>query len=508
MSEPNSTESHAHIKPDKPENKPAKPSPDFPLFPHATRRWAKKIKGKMHYFGPWSDPEGARQRYLAFIEAKKAGVGPSGDQTHQTHTFYENATQDVGNSELTECESENKTHTTLTPTGDVAATVTASGRPAKPSPDFPLFPHSTGRWAKKIRGKFVYFGSWNDPQGALDRYNANKERLRRGEKPRPDPGTITVNYLASHFLLAKQDRVNSGELSPRTYAQYEETCRDIVATFGKHRPVADLFPDDFATLRKRMAERYSPGTLGNFIIRVRVVFKYAAKEKLIPNPVDYGGGFTRPSKKALRKQRQQGGRKLFTAEEIRRLIGLSPWAPAAPPQLVAMILLGINAGLGNADCGRLPKSALDMDNGWLEFPRVKTGIERRIPLWPETVAAIREAIAQRPEPKDPADAELVFITRFGQAWHTDTTESPISYEMGKLLRRLHINGRRRLGFYSLRHTFRTIGDETKDQPACDAIMGHAPESDDMRDVYREGIKDERLKAVTDYVRRWLFGHVQ
>ena len=37
-------------------------------------------------------------------------------------------------------------------------------------------------------------------------------------------------------------------------------------------------------------------------------------------------------------------------------------------------------------------------------------------LWPETVAAIKEAIAIRPTPKIAADAELVFISDHGHRW--------------------------------------------------------------------------------------------
>jgi integrase len=365
-------------------------------------------------------------------------------------------------------------------------------KPTKPYPDFPLYAHAAGVWAKRIRGKLYYFGPWSDTDGALKKYLEQKDALQAGRKPRPDMEGVTVKVLCNAFLTTKQSLVDSGELTRLTWTDYKTACDEIVSAFGKNRLLADIGPDDFTRLRDRMAQKWGPQRLSKTIQFVRCVFKHAYESELLDRPVRFGPGFKRPSKKVIPLHRGKQGPKLFTADGVRRVLD------AASGQLRAMILLGINCGLGNSDIGNLPQSALDLDRGILDYPRPKTGIDRRCRLWPETVAAIREVISSRPTPKKEEHAGLVFITRCGDSWHTGTTDGPLSREMSKLLHRLGIEG----SFYWLRHTFRTIADEAKDQPAADYIMGH--EVAHMSSVYRETISDERLKAVSEHVRSWLF----
>lgn len=63
----------------------------------------------------------------------------------------------------------------------------AKAKPAKPCKDFPLFPHASGQWAKKVRGKMHYFGMWDNPVAAEFKSGREKYALLEGR----DPDVIT-----------------------------------------------------------------------------------------------------------------------------------------------------------------------------------------------------------------------------------------------------------------------------------------------------------------------------
>lgn len=66
-------------KPFKPTDKPSKPDPEFPLHAHRNGTWARRILGKVLYFGPWADPAAALANYVAEQDALHAGQSPRPD---------------------------------------------------------------------------------------------------------------------------------------------------------------------------------------------------------------------------------------------------------------------------------------------------------------------------------------------------------------------------------------------------------------------------------------------
>ena len=366
----------------------------------------------------------------------------------------------------------------------------------KPYNDFPLSYHPpSGRLYKKINGKRHYFGYAHSWQAAVDKYLDQKDDLQAGRRPRSTGDGLIVKELGNRFLTFKKNQVDIGEITHRSFLDYKAVTDRIVRVFGLSRLVEDLAADDFEQLKADIAKTRGLVALGNEVQRVRVVFNFAFQNQLIDKPVRYGSTFKRSSKRVLRRVRNENGPKMFAADEIRLMLNV------APLPLKAMIFLGVNCGFGNHDCGTLPQPALDLDGGWIDLPRPKTGVVRRCPLWPELVDALRAAIGSRRAPKDERHANLVFLTKFGAPWAKETADSPVTKETRKLLDKIGIH-RKGLGFYALRHTFETIGGESRDQVAVDHIMGHVGQS--MASHYRERISDQRLWAVVDHVHRWLF----
>ena len=384
-------------------------------------------------------------------------------------------------------------------------------RAQKPRPDFPLFPHATGRWAKKIRGKFHYFGNVvgdEKGQAALDKWLEQRDDLLAGRTPRPKVEGLTIRDLCNKFLSGKKALLDNGELNPHTFKDSYLTCQRVGKCFGWDRPVVDLVADDFDHLRRDSAKVCGVVRLGVEIGRIRSLFRFAHDSGLIDQQVRYGAHFRGPSRRVVRVERAGKGSRMFEAAELRAILD------KAPMPLRAMILLGVNCAFGNSDLASLPTKAVDLKAGWVTFARGKTGIGRRCPLWPETIAAVRQVLKERPKPSKREYWHLAFITSKGEPWglvsHEDVADDKVKVKHRDFIGRdfkalacdLGLN-RARLGFYTLRHVFETVAGDSRDQVAVDAIMGHA--RDDMASVYRERIDDARLVAVTEHVRAWLFG---
>ena len=430
-------------------------------------------------------------------------------------------------------------------------------KPDKPYIGFPLFAHNAGVWAKKVNGKFHYFGPWDDPQGALDRYIGERDFLYAGRTPPSRQNTVAA--LLAAFLGDKQNHLNTGDITENSYKEYRATCEVIEATFGKNRDIGTLTIEDFGTLRNALAKgkckcngiyrldtlrsRLPPGeylavraairdgkttcktslgvftvadldalgaaaetgykwrdimglrlalageicdcagTLGPVTLKrrltvARMVFVFA-NEQLDQN-LRYKKPLQAPSKLSIRRKERERGKRLYEAAEIRKLV------KAADPHLRAMILLGINCGFGPRDCCTMPTDAIDLKGGWHNYPRPKTEVDRRCPLWPETVRALKAVVGKREAFN-------------GRVW----SRHIVAREFTKLAKACKV---RNLGHYSLRRTFETVGGTAEvNQAVIDSIMGHS--RNDMASVYRQKVFDAMLRKCTDHVRAWFLGTI-
>ncbi|MBX3433688.1 MAG: hypothetical protein KF847_10240 [Pirellulales bacterium] len=315
--------------------------------------------------------------------------------------------------------------------------------PKKPYEAYPLHAHKSGQWAKRIDGKVKYFGVWDDPAAALDRYLA----FRNGTTlAAPD----TVGSRVDAFVADKKAQLATGDITPVTFSEYETACKVIEKHFGRSRAVDSL---DFNSLRVALARGKRVKTLGPVTLKRRLVIA----RMIFPNA---GKALKAPAQRLIRAAKAARGERLYEAADIRNLVA------KADPQLKWMILMGINCAFGPKDCELFPGPVGE----WHSFARPKTGIARRCWLWPETV----EALKVKRESWD--------------RWR-------VANEFAALCETCEVTNH---GFYSLRRTFVTIAEGS--QAVIDRICGWT--KNDMASVYRQKTFDDKLKACSAGVRAW------
>lgn len=365
----------------------------------------------------------------------------------------------------------------------------------------PLYRHRNGQWAKTIRGRKYYFGT--DYASALKRYLAEKDHIGAGVTVPTVPASdlLTLADLANLYLAWMKERVVAGELSTRTRSEAISTLKRLAAFRGRDDYPAHWSPQDFADIKEELfrpvartkairggikgpsVARRASTTVDGDIRRITAWLNWCSKSEYIPSP-RYGASFQQTPARQLRIRRADAGPRNLEAAEIRKILG------ASSARFRPILLLACNSGMGAADIAQL---RVQPDGEWLDCPRQKNGVPRRIWLWPETIIAIA-GIAGRSN-----DDNLLFRTAQGLPWVRGSTDA-ISQRF-KAIR--EAAGVPRGTFYDLRRTFQTVAEETLDFPAVSHVMGHIAGSGDMSARYRQRISDDRIRRVCEHVRSWL-----
>jgi hypothetical protein len=96
----------------------------------------------------------------------------------------------------------------------------------------------------------------DDPKGdaALNLWLDQKDDLLAGRTPRGTREGLTVRELVNHFLTAKEQSRDAGDIKPITFRDYFAMSKTVVDAFGRDRLVDDLASGrDQATAQTKVA---------------------------------------------------------------------------------------------------------------------------------------------------------------------------------------------------------------------------------------------------------------
>lgn len=336
------------------------------------------------------------------------------------------------------------------------------------SPKHKLIRNGRG-WVKRLGGRVKWIASATACPTGEDAdafFEANFGELA-SDRPPAEPGT-QVGFVAEAFT---QDR-ESRKLHRGTLRDYSDTMQRIVDGVGVDRDTAALGEADAAKVVDAMSSLGTQRRMKHVTI-IRMFIRWCGRKGIACGwkVTD----FVPPTKAERRRDRAKRKKKPYTPAQVRRLLC------HASDRLRAAILLCLNCAMGPDEVLTLTRA--DVKSGIIDKARQKTGVERRIPLWPETIKAI-EGMGRG----------HLFAKPGGGVLNATT----LMHKFRSLCKRSCVPMN---GLYTLRRTFRTIADDWGDHRAAALVMGR--ELPDIDTVYVLEIKDDRIVRMLDHVKTTL-----
>jgi integrase len=385
--------------------------------------------------------------------------------------------------------------------------------PPKLPKGFPLTVTDKG-YVKTIAGRTRWIAGRVSPSAAMEAYHRRASQISARVKPMAistpdrDGGSISVHYMINRYLHQRQRDVDAGELSAKSYTFLMSIGKEVDQVAGTLH-TGDWTPDTTQSLFDQIRIRKSVPLARRYVAAFASMCTFA-EDRQWCDPVRVGRAVL---KKLSTGAKPKKSYQLYNAAEIGQIIDRAyKWAIDSGPtfrpgnvQLLTMIVLALNGGLGAAELSQLDRGSVNLDGAIIDQPRGKTGAEHVVPLWPESVALLRLVLAQRP------GDNLVFRTRYGRPWIQQTPIlkqghivgvnkiDSIGERFGELVEELGI-ARHGVGFYRFKHVHSTAADKAGDPHATFVLAGHKLPG--ARSHYVD-VGVDRVRKVTEFIREHL-----
>jgi integrase len=359
------------------------------------------------------------------------------------------------------------------------------------SDKFPLTLHPTGQYCKKINGKIRYFGK--DKKKALEKYLAQATYLHGPQSlaEKISNGKMTLKQLCDLYLSYQNSRVLVGDITAKHYNDLTYSLSRFMAFLGQGCRIENISTLDLQNYKCKLQSSYPSVDRQNLHIGLmKAMFHWARKNDVLESI---------PNIDAISKDRVVHKEKYtFNKKQIRKLLS------ASDIKMKAMIWLGLNCGFGCTDCSRLQWKDIDFKNNRVKLARNKTKIGRNLPLWPETIKALKEI---------PRSGALVFTTSKDHPWirTTATTndngepkyiiDNRISAKFSRLMKKVGIQAPKRTGFYTLRRTAATMAARSGDPFAVQRLLGHIDLT--MATRYVQDVSEQTDKVIENSRRHFI-----